>query len=69
MPPEKMIFKVTTRHAICAALYLAENGIDKTVTAKEISRKRKIPINYLPRILSKMAKSGIIKSFPDVIYD
>ncbi len=57
------IFKVTTRHAVCAAVYLAENAVDKTVTADEISRNRNIPITYLPRILSKMAKAGIIKSF------
>ena len=58
-----MIFKVTTRHAICAAMYLAENGIKRVVTADEIANKRGIPISYLPRILSKMAKNGVIKSF------
>ena len=56
-----MILKVTTRHAICTVIYLAENGVDRIVTAKEISSKRKIPINYLPRILSKMVKKGIIE--------
>ena len=55
--------KVTTRHAICAIIYLAKNGIDRIVTAKEISSERKIPISYLPRILSKMVKKGIIRSF------
>ena len=58
-----MIFKVTTRHAICAAVYLAEHGADRVVTAREIARKRKIPPSYLPRILSKMAKHGIVRSF------
>lgn len=58
-----MISKITTRYAICAALYLAENGTERIVTAKEISEARKIPLNYLPRILSIMVKKKIIKSF------
>jgi Rrf2 family protein len=58
-----MILKVTSRHAVCAAIYLAEYGVDRTVTAAEISRNRDLPLTYLPRILGKMAKAGIIESY------
>ncbi len=58
-----MIFKVTTRHAICAVIYLAENGVGRVVTTGEIARQRGIPTSYLPRILGKLAKHGVIRSF------
>ena len=58
-----MIFKITTRHAVCAAVYLVEHGRDKIVTAEEIAVNRGIPASYLPRILGKMAKAGVITSF------
>jgi len=58
-----MIFKVTTKYAICAVTYLIDNGMGRVITAKEIADKRGIPSSYLPRILGKMAKAGIIDSF------
>ncbi len=57
-----MIFKVTTRHAICAALYLARHGKDRTVAAEEIARTRGIPSAYLPRLLGRLVKRGILQS-------
>ncbi|MBD3392580.1 MAG: Rrf2 family transcriptional regulator [Chitinivibrionales bacterium] len=58
-----MIFKTTTRYAVCAALYIAQHGKQRVITAGEIAAKRGIPYSYLPRILSRLAKCGIIKSF------
>ena len=58
-----MIFKLTTRHAVCAVVYLVERGKDRIVSAEEIARNRGIPGSYLPRILGKMAKAGVIASF------
>jgi Rrf2 family protein len=58
-----MILKLTSRYAICAAIYLVEHAVNRTVTAAEISRIRNIPFTYLPRILSKIVKAGIIQSY------
>lgn len=58
-----MILKVTTRHALCALTYIVEKGMDDIVTAETIARERDIPISYLRRILSKMARHNLIKSF------
>lgn len=57
-----MILKVTTRHAICAVLYLVENASGRIVTAQQISSARGIPATYLPRILGRLAKANIIRS-------
>jgi Rrf2 family protein len=57
-----MFCRVTTRHAICAALYLALNGKGRSVQAKEISKKKNIPMPYLSRILGKMVKEGLLRS-------
>ena len=58
-----MIFKLTTRHAVCAVVYLVEQGGDKIVTAEEIAENRDIPASYLARILGRMAKAGVVTSF------
>lgn len=57
-----MILKKTTRHAVCAAVYLARHDSDRSVPAREIAEARRIPAAYLPRILGRMARAGLLES-------
>jgi Rrf2 family protein len=57
------MFKLSTKtqYGLRAVIYLAVNG-KRFCSIKEISKAEGIPFDYLEKILSKLEKSGFIKS-------
>jgi len=51
-----------TDYAIRCVLYLSEL-YDEVVMVKEIAKAKKIPREFLSKILQKLAKAGIVESF------
>ena len=50
-----------TDYAVRALIYLARNQ-DEYVSSREISRKDKIPLQYLRRILQDLRKEGVVET-------
>lgn len=59
------MFKLSKKaeYALMAARYMALNNNGQCVTAKEISDSYNIPYELVAKVLQKMAKMEIIKSF------
>lgn len=57
-----MIFSQTSQYALRAVYYLLSTGDDKWHLTKDIAEATKIPGPYLARIMSSLAKRGILKS-------
>jgi Rrf2 family protein len=57
-----MILSQTARYALRAVYYLASTGNDECQLTKVIAEKTKIPAAYLARIMSTLAKRGVLYS-------
>jgi Rrf2 family protein len=57
-----MILSQTARYALRAVYYLACNSNDECQLTKNIAEKTKIPAAYLARIMSTLAKRGVLYS-------
>ena len=57
-----MLLSQTAHYALRAAYYLLTNDEKKAHLAKDIAETTRIPAPYLARILSTMAKRGILQS-------
>lgn len=57
-----MLIKRKTDYAIRSILYLSQKK-NKIVDVNEIAREKFIPSNFLTKILQRLKKKGIIKSF------
>ncbi len=58
-----MIFSHSTEYAIRAVTFLAHQPAGTLVGAREISRAEKIPMPFLWKILQKLARQRIVRSF------
>jgi Rrf2 family iron-sulfur cluster assembly transcriptional regulator len=58
-----MIFSHSTEYAIRAITFLAQQPAGTLVGAREISRAEKIPMPFLWKILQKLARQRIVRSF------
>jgi Rrf2 family protein len=56
-----MRFSTKSQYGLRAMIYLAKKK-GKFTTLKEISQSEKIPFNYLEKIMTKLEKSGLLKS-------
>lgn len=54
-----------TDYAIRCVLHLSESP-DEVVMANEIAKAKKVPGSFLPKILQKLARAGIVKSYRGV---
>ncbi len=52
----------TNQYALRAVLYIAREGDDRAVTAREIARDLELPANYLSKILNALARVGVLRS-------
>jgi Rrf2 family protein len=57
-----MLLSQTARYALRAVYYLTTLGHDKCQLTKDIAQNTKIPAAYLARIMSTLAKRGILYS-------
>jgi len=57
-----MLISQTAHYALRAVYYLATNGDDKWHLTKEVAKATNIPAPYLARIMSTLAKRGILQS-------
>jgi Rrf2 family protein len=57
-----MIFSQTSQYALRAVYYLITAGDDKWHLTKDVAEATKIPGPYLARVMSTLAKRGILKS-------
>jgi Rrf2 family iron-sulfur cluster assembly transcriptional regulator len=58
-----MIFSHSTEYAIRAIIFLAQQPAGTLVGAREISRAETIPVPFLWKILQKLARQKIVRSF------
>jgi Rrf2 family iron-sulfur cluster assembly transcriptional regulator len=58
-----MIFSHSTEYAIRAITFLAQQPAGTLVGAREISRAENIPVSFLWKILQKLARQRIVRSF------
>lgn len=58
-----MIFSNSTEYAIRAVTFLAKQPAGTLVVAREIARAEKIPTPFLWKILQKLARQRIVRSF------
>lgn len=58
-----MVFKLTSRHAICAMTYFYQFGRDRVVPAVEIAKARDIPKRYLQQVLAMLTRCGVLRAF------
>lgn len=58
-----MIFSHSTEYAIRAVTFLAKQPAGTLVGAREIARAEKIPTPFLWKILQKLARQRIVRSF------
>lgn len=57
-----MLLSQTAHYSLRAIFYLLTNDLSKSHLTKDIAEVTKIPAPYLARILSTMAKRGILQS-------
>jgi len=57
-----MILSQTAQYAVRAICYLATSGKEKWHLTKDVAEITRIPAPYLARIMSTLAKRGILKS-------
>ncbi len=57
-----MLISQTAHYALRAVYYLATSEDDKWHLTKEVARETEIPAPYLARIMSALAKRGILQS-------
>ena len=57
-----MLLSQTAHYSLRAIFYLLTNDLSKSHLTKDIAKVTKIPAPYLARILSTMAKRGILQS-------
>lgn len=53
------LIRQETEYAMRAMVYLAVNGKQKPVAARELARKRDIPEDFMYKILRKLTKAGL----------
>ena len=58
-----MIFSHSTEYAIRAVTFLAQQPVGTLLGAREISRAEKIPMPFLWKILQRLARQRIVRSF------
>jgi len=58
-----MQLSTKARYSVRAMVYLAFHGLFSPVSVKKIAEEEGIPLNYLERLLSRMKKKKLVRSF------